>query len=106
MVKNEKDKKDFIKNFDNRYFTIEFHHGTRGTFFDNCGMELATETATKCSMQGGICFIFPEKYKETLWALINQFERENHHRIYLDFFKSNVPSYIREVDNQKEILKE
>ncbi len=92
-------KKEFITHFDERYFTVEFYHGERSTFFSGCGMELAIETSVKCSMRGGICFTFPMKYKSAMWKMIDAREHQTRHRIELDFFKSNVPAYISDVDN-------
>jgi len=92
-------KKEFIKNFDNLYFTVEFYHGERSTFYSGCGMEHVTETAVKCSKRGGICFTFPEKYKQAIWKMIAERERETRYRIDVDFFKANVPAYISDVDN-------
>ena len=96
-------KKDFIKHYENRYITVEFYDGQRGTIGNGYHMEAVTETATKCSMRGGICFTFPAKYADGIIKFISYIEKEAKiQRIDLDSFQKNIPAIIEKIENKAE----
>ncbi|GHU92761.1 hypothetical protein FACS1894208_00570 [Clostridia bacterium] len=96
-----------MTHFDDKYFTVEFYHGVRGSFYGSRGIEDVTATAAKCSRRGGICFILPSKYERAIWKFIETTEHERspehvhrgvENRIFLDFFRGNIPVYVNDVD--------
>ena len=92
-------RKQFLTRYDEKYLTVDFYHGLRGTFYGGQGIESAIDTQVKCLRRSGICFIIPEKYNGSIWKMISERERVvGIGRCDLDWFRGNMNAYMQDVD--------
>lgn len=97
-------KKELLTHFEDRFFTVEFYHGQRETFFGGQNIVSAIQTQLNCTKRGGVCFLFDQKYSHLVWKHIESREQEIKYRIPLDEFRSSMPGLIKEIDASINLL--
>ena len=95
-------KKSFLAHYDNYYIVIDFFHGRRGTIHNNYPIEEVVKIASKSSIRGGYCVVYPIEYSNAIIKCIDYIESKKGLGQGIsngtwDAFHANIATFIAEL---------